>query len=47
MLREAGGSLICLNGRFLDDVTYDFDAKYPVIAAATEKLSDIIREKIS
>jgi len=38
MLKEAGGWVADFDGQPFDDRRYDFNAMYPVVAAATEKL---------
>ena len=42
MLKEAGGFLTDWEGRSLDDVPYDFDATYKIIAAATPELGQLL-----
>jgi len=39
LIREAGGCLLDWHGRVLDDRSYDFDATWPVVAAATPALA--------
>ena len=38
LVKEAGGFLSDLEGNSLDDMPYNFDAKYPIIAASSEEL---------
>ena len=47
LIKEAGGFLQDWKGKLLDKVRYDFDAKYPIIAASTQELGDIIKTKIT
>ena len=46
LVKEAGGSIIDLNGKDISSLIYNFDAKYKIIAGATKELSDKILEKI-
>jgi len=46
LIKEAGGSLIDFNGNSLDGVRYDFNRKYSIIAASTQKLGKILLSKL-
>ncbi len=46
LIKEAGGFLTDWNGNKLDKTRYDFDAKYPIVAASTKKLEEIILSKL-
>jgi|TARA_Y100000310_G_scaffold167546_2_gene167413 myo-inositol-1(or 4)-monophosphatase len=47
LIREAGGFLADWDGKSLDDQKYDFNAKYPIVAASTSELGIILLEKMS
>jgi len=42
LVKEAGGHISDLEGKPIDDVIYDFDRRYPVVAASTEELGERI-----
>jgi len=46
LIREAGGYLADLDGNSLDKLKYDFDARYPIIAASTKELGKSLLEKL-
>jgi len=46
LIREAGGVLTDWNGDILDDIPYDFDARYPTAAAASRELSEKLLAKL-
>ena len=46
LVKEAGGFLTDWKGNRLERTRYDFNAKYPVIAASTQELGDILLSKL-
>jgi myo-inositol-1(or 4)-monophosphatase len=46
LIKEAGGYLTDWDGKCLGKTSYDFDSKYPVIAASTKELGKIILSKL-
>ncbi|MFH1182560.1 MAG: inositol monophosphatase family protein [Candidatus Woesearchaeota archaeon] len=46
LIKEAGGYLADWNGKPLDKLQYDFNAKYQIAAAATEKLGRQLLSKL-
>lgn len=46
LIKEAGGFLSDFDGNSLDKVVYNFDAKYPVVAASTKALGETLLSKI-
>ena len=46
LIKEAGGFLSDFNGNPLDKMVYNFDAKYPIVAASTKVLGETLLSKI-
>ncbi len=46
LVKEAGGFLTDLNGNGLDKIRYNFDAKYPIVAASTKELGKVLLSKL-
>jgi myo-inositol-1(or 4)-monophosphatase len=46
LVKEAGGFLADWNGNRLDRTRYDFNAKYTIVAASTQKLGKILLSKL-
>lgn len=46
LIKEAGGSITDWNGDSFDRSSYDFDARYPTIAAATRELGEKLLAKL-
>ena len=46
LVKEAGGFLTDWNGNRLDRTRYDFNAKYPIVAASTQELGKILLSKL-
>ncbi len=47
LIKEAGGFLSDKKGNKLDNLKYDFDAKYSIVAASTKELGEILLSKIN
>jgi myo-inositol-1(or 4)-monophosphatase len=46
LIKEAGGFLSDLEGKSLDKAKYNFDSKYPIVAASTEELGKVLLSKL-
>lgn len=46
LVKEAGGFLTDLNGKSLDQIRYDFNNKYQVIAASSKELGKLLLSKM-